>query len=597
MLVVAPSILTGCSEETVSAGGDVETYVNFRISIPDDAAATRAVTDDAYEDFKFGEVNENINNVHVLVVNSRNIVEVNADAIQLETQKYVYETGPVLVLGNDKKRIFVFANCDNLTLRQASGDSFTATTVSEILSYLPVGSYADDGYLNQYFSESVLFYSDYFSTTDGTLSGSSHSGVAPAPYEYLPFAEEATATVHQGAPEDNPEICDIYMHRAAAKYTYRIINETKRAHTLDVHVSINHVADRQYFMPHATYDTNQYGHQALKDYRVPATVADINVGTATQGIISRTFSSVTVPAREGNEASKTVLTPIYVMEGNHGYSASNPYMTRVVVEGYAYEPTLDSDWQPLYWHEPQDEETNGYNSPSGPEGSLMTDLPRNTHVVVNVIVREYDIKVETEIVPYNEVLLHPEFGLPASGYTPIYRTDGNIALWYSPKEKVYYAPNKRSVVANSNYELTYDRATNWCTIKSKNPAYRDYWYNVFTRNFYFSRDEQGNGMEEFDYFTEWSVERDSHGDVRYVTALANPAESLSITTQEYMYYQGHQLLLIRNTTPDAGGNYLPKYFYAVDNMTYYYPLQSDIDNSEIPDLKKVRYTANKLINK
>lgn len=159
-----------------------------------------------------------------------------------------------------------------------------------------------------------------------------------------------------------------YIHRAAVKYSYRFVNKSETHDAVINSVLINNVASREYLFPDADFtDATQLFWDA---YRTPdASGAELEVPV-----------NVTVKAGETYN-----MPPVYLPEG-HTSTADAPYMTGFRIDGSFL------GWQNLQWHIPE----------NTADLTLMTDLPRNTHVIVNVAFNYLDFDISYTICPWVE---------------------------------------------------------------------------------------------------------------------------------------------------------------------------------------------------
>lgn len=147
--------------------------------------------------------------------------------------------------------------------------------------------------------------------------------------------------------------------RAASKYTFHITNtDPRNSRTIDA-VSLSHAARRSLFFP-------------------PPGAS----GTADAG--GEDVLSVECGLTVGPGATLD-LAPIYVGEGLSA-PETEPYAAGLTVDG------KDLGLKPLEW-----------SAPDTPESvSLMTDLPRNTHVVVNIRLTMTDFSIRYTVCPWNQ---------------------------------------------------------------------------------------------------------------------------------------------------------------------------------------------------
>lgn len=155
------------------------------------------------------------------------------------------------------------------------------------------------------------------------------------------------------------------IHRAATKYSFRITNnDPAHPHRID-YVAISNIASTQYLFPDADFtDDTQMQWSA---YRAPAGA----------GSEERTFT-VNADVASG---SRLDVPAIYLPEGVPGDDV--------------YRAGLSVDGSFLGWCELE-------NAEPGTTGDAlpMTDLPRNTHVIVNVTLNHNDYKIHYTVCPW-----------------------------------------------------------------------------------------------------------------------------------------------------------------------------------------------------
>ena len=84
--------------------------------------------------------------------------------------------------------------------------------------------------------------------------------------------------------------------------------------------------------------------------------------------------------KEGDTPTPIELSPIYLLEGKR----EGKYSVGITVNGVYLEGELDN---------------------------LPDKLPRNTHVVVYIMITDKELEFEVNVEPYREVELKPGFGL------------------------------------------------------------------------------------------------------------------------------------------------------------------------------------------
>ncbi|MGM9860869.1 MAG: hypothetical protein ACI31C_08960 [Muribaculaceae bacterium] len=154
------------------------------------------------------------------------------------------------------------------------------------------------------------------------------------------------------------------IHRAAAKYTFRITNNDDTADHVLNSVAINNVSSSQYFFPNAAFsDADQY---FWDSYSTPSD--DI-----TEDIVFPT--DLTIPAGESVE-----IGPFYLPESVSGAT----YKAGFTIDG------AFAGWHDINWYKPETPD----------DLSTMTDLPRNTYVVVNVSININEWSVDYTVCPW-----------------------------------------------------------------------------------------------------------------------------------------------------------------------------------------------------
>lgn len=170
----------------------------------------------------------------------------------------------------------------------------------------------------------------------------------------------------------------LYITRVATKFTYRITNRTN-VNLLLSEIKLPYMSRISYYLPKGlTY--LEGGEMEVNDYDVP------NIETNNYYTFSRKF---TTEIKAG--AENVDLSPFYLLETKYYKDVynieGNNYKTSIVLGGKKLEGILTG---------------------------LPYQLPRNTHVVVDVIINgleSEDIVWEVDLQPYTTVELEPAFGL------------------------------------------------------------------------------------------------------------------------------------------------------------------------------------------
>ena len=169
--------------------------------------------------------------------------------------------------------------------------------------------------------------------------------------------------------------CKLFVTRAAVKFTFRITNRSSVEKKL-TGLAIKNMADKEYYLPrNAKYESeNIEGKEYLtiKSFDVPSFVEEYDYNDDLE---------ITLPAmKEGDTPTPIELSPIYLLEGKR----EGKYSVGITVNGVYLEGELDN---------------------------LPDKLPRNTHVVVYIMITDKELEFEVNVEPYREVELKPGFGL------------------------------------------------------------------------------------------------------------------------------------------------------------------------------------------
>lgn len=180
-------------------------------------------------------------------------------------------------------------------------------------------------------------------------------------------------------PEDINQSTEVWLHRAAVKFTFRMRNNTSRPYTV-TGLTLGGMSSSMYLMPRnitmggnegktitafdAVTDASAYDFVAAPGVDLPAKAAD-----AAEGEWVHLFEE-----------------PLYFLEGKRPADAT---------AGYPLSITLN-------------------DGELGSSRSLkQKQLPRNTHVYVNITLNELTFDWQVDLVPYAGVTLEPDFGLDA----------------------------------------------------------------------------------------------------------------------------------------------------------------------------------------
>lgn len=268
-----------------------------------------------------------------------------------------YTTSSFKVKANDTKTILMVANEESAVLTLPDGSKVSA---HDWLTGIDAGA---GEFVNMETVRGItMTLADNFAA-DGSMSNGGH---------YIPMSAVHTYTVGNNQNYSGK----FYIHRAAAKYTFRFtVKDDKYDHTVNS-VSIGSVASTEYFFPNATFAVGTDIPQAtLESYTAPVTAT---AGNFTYDIADGSIAAGTKDFVE--------FGPYYVPEGR--VSPAEGYGISFKVDGTQF------PWLPLEPHE--------IDGATVTNPKVMTDLPRNTHVIVKVTLKGTEFKVNYTVCPWEE---------------------------------------------------------------------------------------------------------------------------------------------------------------------------------------------------
>lgn len=386
---IATLALGGCADEAWLKEDTKYTSLTLRLNLSEDGATTSPQlqrTRAGFDNFdnetdKWWIKGENIEELRILILDSKGYVEANSkvDASNATVMgEYTFK-----VRSNEEKTVLLIANEGNYLIDEPGMEISRATTsLSRYLESLEIGTPTK----LQELKSLVLSREPNSGIAENTLQ-------TPTLKTPLPITAIYDETIG-----DEEEVSRTYwLHRAAVKYSFRIINESNTPHRLDG-IRIDRISDRQFLFPNADYSINQYGHIEVSEYRTPD-------GTQESEEDITLSSALNLPSRMENAVE--ALPSFYVPEGKAGTEAQK---VSVTLDGVPL-----AIWGDLKWLMPGETEATPRD---------MVDLPRNTHVVVNITIKDNTrIECIACVAPYSVVDLPPYFGL---GRDP----DGNIITKY-----------------------------------------------------------------------------------------------------------------------------------------------------------------------
>jgi hypothetical protein len=347
-LVVALASCTRPESVVQESAGSV--LFNIRIALSgNDSFATPSMAEEgggagtrAGEELPVNDM-EKLHTLRIIILDGEGKVEVN-EIWDLTQAPAIGASGePFKVKGGDRKTVIFVGNEANTVIRTPGG---TECTVSEYFSRLYVG-----------LDEAAV-----------TADMDEIRGLILPRDKNSFFGSNTKVPIPINAIYDNIEIPntsevvsrDFWLHRAVAKYTFRIKYDYSDMEVSDLEkvrghvesVTVSNVADRQYYFPVAQFG-NSFSQYPLQSYTAPSTAES---ATQTVGIDKYVALKSTL-----------TITPYYVPEGPVLEAAADPYWVKARING------RDSDRKDILY--------GNVENPAVP--SPMRDLPRNHHVVVD----------------------------------------------------------------------------------------------------------------------------------------------------------------------------------------------------------------------
>lgn len=357
MTAMLACMLPSCSSKADSPAQDETVMLRLRIKLQRPEGAPSRATGDEYEgDKQPVSDDERMSTVRIIIVDQDGYVEHNT-VWDLTARPDIIATGEDFpVKANETKTIVIVANEDGANVTVTRG---------AVRETLPAA-----GFLGS-LSASAGSKVDMDQLKGATLETAYNAGAAEGQLR-LPLVSSAIHSYYIGSAPNTT--ATFTVSRAAVKYEFRFTNaDTKNTYTVKS-VSINNVAEREYLFHDADFtDETQY---FWNSYTTPDT----------GGKEMSWDSGVTVaPGGQGT------VGPIYLPEGHVSTNAAPYCVAFTLVNENGTERR--SEWLPLNWSIPQQPDVT----------SLMTDLPRNTFVIVNVnILTPADIWVNYTVCPWQE---------------------------------------------------------------------------------------------------------------------------------------------------------------------------------------------------
>lgn len=368
------------------------------------SSPTRGVTVTP-DDYYGPETGELMRTLRVIIANGAGMVEHNLFFDNLG-QVSSHTTDKVHVVGNDRKTIYLIANEEAFTLE---GD---VTDPAELLGSLTAGSDIDETAMKNLVLMADKHKPDWNDNSKRLLpiTNIEHFNVGEA------YEEPYSAT--------------LYVHRAAVKYTFLFNNETNLPVSLDS-IYLRGESDREFLFPVVAgynMDNKEDNMYRPTAYHTPRETKFREV---------REKIGISIPSKQ---PGYRIPRSLYFTEGSRLAGThtegdkiiEDVYKVSVVING------VQTPWRKLDWFYPE--------KPS--EIKEMTELPRNTHVVVQFTLTPKGISAVACVQPYAEQKLEPFFGLERD-------KDGNLIRWHEDND-TFWADNPRYGIDGDTREYIHE---------------------------------------------------------------------------------------------------------------------------------------------
>lgn len=362
ILCLVSLFAAGCDKSVTDAPEvekDVWVNLNIGIALSDSAVPERASRAGGLEEP--ADEAEKMQTLRIVVVDKDGNVEANRFLCAGSVVEYGEEH--FKVRANETKQVYVFVNEKNKSVKVY--EAAVSDPIADFHAYL------GDIEVGEPFPRTKIEGLEV-RLTDGVGSELDAAGGGYEKAEGgLPMS--TCETVEVG---DTDLSHKIYLHRAAVKFTFNITNQSGRERAL-TGLHIDKMSRREYYLPRVT----EYGANGkdIVDFNVP------NVGNNDYYRFAKSFDDggITLPNGE------TVTTsPVYLLEGKY-----EPEKTDADEKNYSMSISVNGA-------------DTGYEYLTN-----LDRLPRNTHVVVNIVFGVSDVTWTVDLRPYGEVKLDPDFGL------------------------------------------------------------------------------------------------------------------------------------------------------------------------------------------
>ena len=215
--LVPALLLSGCASDVDSEPADVSySRLTLTVSLLGNEQKDAAPTRGDFDNFdKWGVDGENIEELRVIILDSDNTVEVNRFYPELANAehagKYEYR-----VRNNDNKTVILLANEQAYSIVTPEGETMSATR-----------------YFESFDVNTTLSVED-LKTITLDFAGNAETVGQDAMSLKKPLPISAVHTQYIATTAENEVVdCDYVMHRAAVKYSFRVINKSKYDHKLE----------------------------------------------------------------------------------------------------------------------------------------------------------------------------------------------------------------------------------------------------------------------------------------------------------------------------------------------------------------------------
>lgn len=364
--LVAVLVLSGCSanepETPAPTPGIVaDTYLKLSIATADTQGNKSRATE--YE----SPVNENekIKTMRFIILDGSGHVEHNVLLTQTDNPDVLIESNQYRVTPNETKTVYLIGN-----------ESSIPDDIIEPFRQLRYGDVLPKNWDELTLSRPV-------SSGSTTQPASTPLYTADQPIPMTEFHE-----IEIGGPQvaqngvNIPYQANLFVTRTAVKFTFNLtinVDNTSRpqVNTIDVgNIIIDKIADKEFLFPNAT------------EYSDPKVPVNHNDRTITAYSIPKdvTHTSFSIPWKQGSDIFHYTTGDIYLPESKYqpeSTPSTTPYSITLPIDGVNLSATLPN----------------------------LPDLPRNTHVIVDITVDGPMILCEVALVPYIGITLDPEFGI------------------------------------------------------------------------------------------------------------------------------------------------------------------------------------------